>query len=88
MDSAFTKMYVSFPPYQAESGGGVGGYAASSLEDLGTWVGGMGRRLTRRMRRGSEAQQAKAGETEFDKSEHTKGRDGESKRGWRGRRGD
>ena len=66
----------------------MGGYAASSLEDLGTWVGGVGRRLTRRMRRESESQQTKAGGMPVDGGEHTKGKDGESKRGWRGRRGD
>jgi len=27
----------------------------SSLEDVGKWVGGVGRRLTRKIRRGSEA---------------------------------
>ncbi|KAF8419865.1 hypothetical protein EV426DRAFT_710890 [Tirmania nivea] len=53
-ESAFAKEYVSFPPYQ---GGGVSGVTsyASSLEDVGKWVGGVGRRLTRKIRRGSEA---------------------------------
>ncbi|RPB22935.1 hypothetical protein L211DRAFT_850344 [Terfezia boudieri ATCC MYA-4762] len=53
-ESAFANGYVSFPPYQ---GGGVSGVASytSSFEDVGKWVGGVGRRLTRKIRKGSGA---------------------------------
>lgn len=57
-DSAFVKEYVSFPPYREGQGNGVSSYA-SSLEDVRDWVGGVGRRITRRIRRGSMMGQGK-----------------------------
>ena len=39
----------------------------SSLEDVGKWVGGVGRRLTRKIRRGSEAARAEPQKQTEDK---------------------
>lgn len=58
------KAYVSFPPYQ----GGVASYT-SSLEDVSKWVGGVGRRLTRKIRRGSGAAGAEHKQAEDNKLE-------------------
>ena len=40
----------------------------SSLEDVGKWVGGVGRRLTRKIRRGSEALGAESQNQTEDKA--------------------